>query len=247
MAKADWHPGGLDTFFKSDYTYDDANLLAGLWNIPVDEAKQVLGHKILNGIENLLPDKIQRHDEGHYWLTENFRAYANSDYDYDDAELLASLWDMTLLDAKNEIGYKVKHKLEDNLPEKLREDDKIDKHIDSSNVALNAFDKSDYSFADAELLAQLWNISILEAKKTIGFKINEGIEKFLPDDVRNHTAASNNALTSFDKSCYSYDDAELLAQLWGISTFEAKKTIGFKVIDGLEHLLPDKLGKGSLC
>ena len=56
---ARWDSNGFNIYANSDYHYEDAALLAKLWNIPVTEAKQAIGHKIINEIENLLPAEVQ--------------------------------------------------------------------------------------------------------------------------------------------------------------------------------------------
>ena len=192
MANSDWHPKGYEAYAKSDYTYEDAAKLAELWSIPVVEAKQVLGHKIINGIQDLLPEDLQSPSgsksdpkldpkTGPDGSETKFRAYVKSDYNYDDAELLASLWNMSIAEAKNEIGYKVIHGLEDNLPDKLRENDVIPpSHEDR---AYEAFRQSPYDYDDAELLSGVWGLSIVEAKQMIGVTVTTKMEQLLPDKI----------------------------------------------------------------
>ena len=50
---------------------------------------------------------------------------------------------------------------------------------------------------------------------------------------------------AYAKSNYTYNDAELLASLWNIDIVDAKKTIGYKIINKLEYLLPEKIIGGS--
>ena len=197
MSISDWHPKGFDAYANSDYDYDDAALLAHLWNIPVDEAKYVIGHKIIHNIEDLLPAEVKP--------------------------------------------------------------DVVDEHKGDVNDALNAEEKaldayfnSGYSYEDAELLSQLWGLgSVVEGKKTIGYKILNGIEKFLPDKIKPFDDNTRDvklldpnaeALNTFFKSRYTYDDADLLSSLWNVGgAFEAKKLIGYKIAFGQEFTLPDKI------
>ena len=194
MASSDWHPKGFEAYAKSDYTYEDAAKLAELWNIPIVEAKQVLGHKIINGIQDLLPEGLQspssgkgdpKHDPktGPNGVSNTFLAYVNSVYDYDDAELLASLWNMSIVEAKNEIGYKVIHGLEANLPDKLRENDNTDTALSAEDKAYEAFRQSPYDYDDADLLSGVWGLSIVEAKQMIGVTVTTKMEQLLPDKI----------------------------------------------------------------
>lgn len=188
------------------------------------------------------------------WKINGLDVYANSSYDYNDASLLAELWDIPVDEAKHAIAYKIANNIEDLLPEGVRPDVKVEVCDDSGEFdheisaadQYDAFYKSDYEFSDAVLLSELWNISIAEAKKTIGYKIIHGYEDSLPAKVRGVEEADAadwdaKALSTFDASVYNYEDAELLARLWSISTYDAKKVIGYKIIDGLEHLLPPEL------
>ena len=75
MPTSDWHPNGLAAFFKSDYTFGDAQKLAELWGIPVGEAKQVLGHKIIRNIEGLLPKVIGAPNASSKWDLDSLTSF----------------------------------------------------------------------------------------------------------------------------------------------------------------------------
>lgn len=116
------------------------------------------------------------------------------------------------------------------------------------NIRFNAYAKSNYTYEDAELLASLWNIDIIEAKKTIGYKIVNKLEHLLPDKIQGGSGSYKveskydlEALGMFVLSPYTYDDANNLAGLWEIDILDAKETIGIKVLNGDEKLLPDKI------
>lgn len=188
------------------------------------------------------------------WHPKGFDAYANSDYDYDDAALLAQLWNIPVEEAKYAIGHKILHNIEDLLPAEVKPD-VVDEHkpgLNTDEKALDAYFNSGYSYEDAELLSQLWDLgSVVEGKKTIGYKILNGIEKFLPDKIKpfddnTHTVKlldpNEEALNTFFKSRYTYDDAALLSSVWNVGdAFEAKKLIGYKLAFGQEFTLPDKI------
>ncbi|MBU0654010.1 MAG: hypothetical protein KJ914_02640, partial [Gammaproteobacteria bacterium] len=53
----------LGMFVLSPYTFNDADQLAQLWDISIVDAKEIIGIKILNGDEALLPDEIRRDAE----------------------------------------------------------------------------------------------------------------------------------------------------------------------------------------
>jgi len=128
---SNWDSNGFNVYGSSAYHYEDAELLAKLWDIPIIEAKQAIGHKITNQIENLLPEEVQALHKKHLDEDDSnesdgleaettFNAYANSTYHYEDAELLAKLWDIPVLEAKHTIGNKVIQQIENLLPEEVR-------------------------------------------------------------------------------------------------------------------------------
>lgn len=245
MSTSDWDAAGLDAFFESNYRFEDAELLAQLWNIPIDEAKQAIGHKIIHGIEDLLPKGVEPDTKAHEpkvdWDAKALDAFFNSQYTYDDAERLAQLWGQPDAYAgKKLIGAKILNGQAKLIPHLL----KSTPGSNSNEQPLDRFFKSDYTFDDALLLSQLWDIDIVEAKKTIGFKILNNAEDALPDKIRRNSSpadSGNKLLDVFFDSDYTFDDAALLSQLWNIDVVEAKKTIGFKVVSGFEEALPDKI------
>ncbi len=62
---SNWDANGFNIYADSTYHYEDAELLAKLWNIPITEAKQAIGHKITHQIEDLLPEEVQASHQAH--------------------------------------------------------------------------------------------------------------------------------------------------------------------------------------
>lgn len=185
-----WTDIRFKAYAKSNYTYDDAELLAQLWNIDIIEAKKTIGYKIMNKLEDLLPDKIRGGSggDGHdvkITPDDQLDAFFNSNYTYDDAELLAQLWNIDIVEAKKTIGNKIINGWEKYLPEKIQGGSgKYDYEGKYDLEALGMFVLSPYTYDDADKLAQLWEISVLDAKEIIGIKILHGDEKLLPDKIR---------------------------------------------------------------
>lgn len=178
-------------YANSNYQYDDAALLAKLWNIPVLEAKHTIGYKITNQIEDLLPAEVRDlHKKRKKDKKDNadamYTTYINSNYQYEDAELLAKLWKVSILEAKQTIGYKITHQIEHFLPEEVQEQHKkrLNGKKNNVNAMFTTYVNSNYQYEDAELLAKIWNMSIMEAKQTIGRKITHQMEDSLPEEVQ---------------------------------------------------------------
>ena len=107
--------------------------------------------------------------------------------------------------------------------------------------AIQAYtDNADYGFDDAQTLANFWGISTWDAKIAIGRKLilfgEEGRE-ILDDSLVQARAADDRNPTDDDaiqayinNADYGFDDAQTLANFWGISTWDAKIAIGRKLI-----------------
>lgn len=197
MSLSDWHPKGWQAYADSNYTYEDAELLAQLWNIPVDEAKKAIGHKIIHGIEDLLPAKVapdpKINDHPTDWDSKALDAFFNSHFTYDDAARLAQLWGQPDAYAgKKLIGAKILNgnsKLVDQLLKGPA--------VSGDEKWLDAFFNSNYTYDDAELLAQLWGLSsAYEGKKLIGAKLINGLESILPDKIRRSSGNGDDKISA---------------------------------------------------
>ncbi len=101
----------INAFFRSDYDYWDARVLADYWGQSIDDSKARIGRKIMAGgravaiLEQFLVDaRVQALVSVSSSLNRNrnpHKFYTESKYDYDDAVDLAKFWgDRTPLDAK---------------------------------------------------------------------------------------------------------------------------------------------------
>ena len=253
MSTADWHPNGLATFFKSYYTFDDAQKLADMWSIPLREAKQAIGHKIIHNIEGLLPTEVGAPKANPDWDIESLTSFFKSAYTYEDAEQLALLWNISPYEAKKAIGHKINNNIQHLLPEGLQQPIKPDVKGTSPDWdpnGLDAFFKSNYTYDDAQALANLWGIGIVEAKQALGHKVINKLQHLLPSGLQQPTSKSKYSpaanFQAYVKSEYNYDDAVLLASLWSLGVPEAKNEIGYRVINDTEKTLPNKLRENDI-
>jgi hypothetical protein len=130
-------------------------------------------------------------EQGAGWDSNGFEIYAASDYHYEDAALLAKLWAIPIAEAKQAIGHKITHQIENLLPAEVlalyethRNENAHPEEAGDAEAMFNAYANSDYQYEDADLLATLWNIPVIEAKQTIGRKITHQIEDLLPAEVQ---------------------------------------------------------------
>jgi hypothetical protein len=254
----------MQSYFKSDYNYNDAEMVGQLWNMPTTEAKALIGQKLNNGqfkaLDNLVTEatiaaknaEMNAPGMGDWSGTQ---AFYKAGYTYNDAQDLANSWGMSVADAKNFAGEKL-----------LRGDGSLleDYWLNPKNMDIparpagmddwtgtQAYFKSDYNYDDAALIAGFWNMPVTDAKSLIGDKLLAGQHKNLDNLLTEATIAAKNGSvrtpgaddTSLDgaytflKSGYTYNDAQELATAWGMSVTEAKVFAGEKIMRGDGALL----------
>ena len=200
------HQAEQNAFFASDYTYEDASALASLWGQSIDETKARMGRKILWGGENIqiLNDYLaqatpqagasgssQQPLGGTYEATHQAEqnAFFASDYTYEDASALASLWGQSIDETKARMGRKILwgdeaiQILNDYLAQATpqagasgpgQKPNQPAMTANDSQAKQDAFFASGYTYDDAALLANFWGESINDAKTIIGEKLTSG-------------------------------------------------------------------------
>lgn len=103
-------------YFNSDYTYDDAAVLAEFWSTSIGESKARIGRKLLGTpadvqILNAFLEEA-RIETGYIppqivEATPERNAFFASDYTFDDAVMLADFWGTSLNESKSRIGRKI--------------------------------------------------------------------------------------------------------------------------------------------
>ena len=104
--------------------------------------------------------------------------------------------------------------------------------------------RSQYTYCDAKLIADLWGIDVDQAKAQIGMKIRTGIGRNIPGVLR-LSRQSGNACT-WEDTQHSYEDAEQLADLWGLSQpYQAKQKVARYYTRGQSHIVLEALANGN--
>lgn len=85
---------------------------------------------------------------------------------------------------------------------------------------IRAFGYSDYTYCDAKLVGDLWNMSPYEGKIQIGMKIVGGYDENLVDILQMSRSRGHGC--EWADTGLTYDDAEALAGVWGTTPWEAK-------------------------
>lgn len=107
-------------------------------------------------------------------------------------------------------------------------------------VEWETFFLSQYNYCDAHMIAELWNVSIDQAKVAIGSKIIARRDDMIEE--RLHESRLGGNYCSWADTGYTYDDAVDLARIWQLqSTDEAKAYIAKKLTYGLGDLVDQAL------
>ncbi len=114
---------------------------------------------------------------------------------------------------------------------------------DQRSELIRAFGFSQYNYWDARVLADFWDADVLEAKATIGSKVNGGpttkalLEQILLD-ARVQALPQADQLRLYSDSGFGYDDTRLLSSFWGDeSPYETKIRIERNLIMGNDDLV----------
>lgn len=111
----------------------------------------------------------------------------------------------------------------------------------SGNRAIDAFANSRYTYCDAKLIGALMGTSIYRGKVTIGQKILNGIGSNMPVVLAESRANGNRC--EWEDTGFTYEDAEVLADIWGLSTpYQAKLKVARYATNGQTRIVNRALG-----
>lgn len=154
---------------ETPYTYKDAEVLARAWSMSPAEAKIMVEAKIADGLETLIIDTLAMGDklfeEPKKFIGDEF---FNMGYAYCDARILAAAWEMDPYDAKISAAKRMLggDKLELDFKQGTKQ---MRKHREVCD-----FWETGWYTGDAELLAQVWGITLDESKARIGRDVAQG-------------------------------------------------------------------------
>lgn len=173
--------------------------------------------------------------------------FFESSYDYCDAKLLASYWGESVSDAKATISQKIDLGAESFVKEALST--ARERAIIQETPSCNIYEMG-YTYADAEALATMWDVSVEDVKsKMFQHMLHQG-EDALRDVLRTAGAPTVGAPAkpatpeaAFAASNFSYCDAKVLAAMWETSVENAKSSIGHKILGGQESMATEAVGE----
>ncbi|HVY10087.1 MAG TPA: hypothetical protein VHB18_08080 [Mycobacteriales bacterium] len=167
---------------------------------------------------------------------EDWAAYFNAGYTYDDAVQLAKLWNESdgpdaIGNVKAEAGAKL-------LAGKTLPIPPSGQPATAQDLAMQAFWNAGYDSEDATRLAQIWHeTDISQVKVEAGQKLEKGEQLPIQPSGGNEgvppaTNADVAAAQAFFDAGYTYDDALQLAGIWNVGTYQAKVAGGHQLEKG---------------
>lgn len=231
----------LAAFNKSGYSEADAKTALKSFDFlhTVDDAKEYIGLKIVNGYEGLLHE--QGISESKFDHQDEMDAFYSSNYSDADAKKALKSFDFlhNLEDAKGYIGLKIINGNES----MLKNIGVTQSDFDSQDMTI-AFQKSNYSQLDAQAALDSFDFlnDIGEAREYIGLKLMNGTESILAEvGITEHPWDEHECLHAFDRSSYSNADARKASAHFDFlhSFTDAKSYIGLKIINGYESMMEE--------
>ena len=202
-------------FGNSAYTYCDAKMVGALWGMDPYQGKIQIGMKIVGGYADNLVDVLQSSRNSGYSCE-----WADTGLAYEDAERLGQHWGIETWDAKARAAgmFTMGNSGEVHGLLNTGENDGHDPNMEQT--ALERFWASGYSYCDANMLGQLYGTDAYQGKIEIGNKIAAGLVANIPLVL--NESRERGAQCNWADLPYSYEDAQMLAGLWGKTVAQAK-------------------------
>ena len=243
----------LCQYYDHGYDYKDMKALGELWSVETWDAKTKSNQLLFKGEYGTLKkqvkaahQKIARRPQPE--VSHADRAYwSKGDYLYCDARLVAEHWRAPVSAAQRAIEDKLLKGRKQDVESLLRQA----RSAIPTNKArtICSYHENGYSYEDMEALGELWKTDSWEAKGRVSRKLFSGqraeVERAVtsaraqaaaaqetkrkrlrtPEMKRARRQAAIN-LQHFNKSGYTYCDAAVIADLWGMTPVRAKLKMG---------------------
>ena len=170
------------------------------------------------------------------------------DFQYEDAELMASVWKIDTYEAKMRIAQKVANSTQRDVRKiitEVRKNPPTPEPIVTSNP-IDAYFGHGFDYCHAKMVGKAYGVGIYESKMLMGELLVRG-ERGLVDNKLSYAggqielANAGKNICDFYETRFDYKDAEKLAKMWKISVSEAKVTLSNKYLHGLERSMEERL------
>ncbi len=160
-------------FWETNYSYEDAEALAGAWGVDVEQAKARVGREVSLGRSGALDDKLRGLGRTPGQVDPQVSAldaFWSSGLGYCDAELVATLWGVDVYEVKKTLGNKLLNGWHDLLRSEL---DRARANAATTGQRCD-FWSTPYTAEDAAVLAQFWGIELEQAKARVAAAYTSG-------------------------------------------------------------------------
>ena len=171
-------------FWSLDFTYEDAEVMAGFWKIDTYEAKLKMANKVAYGTQLDMKNWVKEVRSSASPVQKGVSpadTFFKSGYDYCHAKMIGYAYDVSTFEAKTWMGGLL------NSGERALVESKLafgQERTRSGNPQLCSFYETRFKYEDAEKLAKMWNTSVSEAKLALTQKYLHGLERDLEKELR---------------------------------------------------------------
>ena len=170
------------------------------------------------------------------------------DFTYEDAELMATVWEIDTYEAKLRIANKVAYSTQSDVRDMIQE---AAKKVSNPKMApsadpITAYFGNGYDYCHAKMIGKAYGVGIYETKVWLGQLLTRGEKEMVESKLsfaqgRVETANAGQNICDFHETRFNYADAEKLSKMWNISVSEAKLTLANKYLHGLERSVEEQL------
>ncbi|MEM8923904.1 MAG: hypothetical protein AAGD35_10420 [Actinomycetota bacterium] len=243
-------------FWDAGYTGAQLDALAGFWGVDQLDAKAKAGGYVLYGDRSVVDEvlaSLAGDNPSEETPTEGptadeiaaYEAYWNAGYTFNQLRYLADLWDVEQLDAKAKAGAYILNG-EAGIVDGALEGFNGPRY--STEEAYAAFWDAGYRYEELRYLAEYWDLGEFKAKAKAGKKVLNDkrgeVDAILADadipapapapdpGVWEPTESDIAAFEAYWDAGYTYEQLVALADIWGLSEFDAKVKAGTYVLNG---------------
>lgn len=202
----------VTAFDQSTYNHCDVEMLSKLWGQNHYQSKLRLGWKILGGDRWVAEEELTRSREAG-----NSCSWAMVPHSYDDAVTLARAWGVSVGEAKAKAARFYSAGDGDMVLDSFLID--TAERTDETQQ-FQAFAGSRFNYCDAKMIGEFIGQDPYQGKLLIGQQVLDGAHSFI--DNKLNYARNDGKSCDWGDVGMSYNDAQQLAQAWGVDVATAK-------------------------
>lgn len=242
----------LAAYNSSSFNVCDVRVLGAFWGSMEYDAKSTMSAKILDFGEEVVTDSLGLARQQALSSGEPKCSIDEMGYTPADAQAVADNWGTSLVEAKSSMFNKYLNGGKKSLAEEVERSHGV--ALERANMAdgdwegeqgapmepIDGFHEFSH-YCEAKMLSHLWGQSIWDAKLRIGAKYLAGQEDLVGEEVYRSYQGDGAPSCDWSDVSYGFEDAEALADHWGISLSDTKSTMVSKVRIGNRSYLEKEM------